>query len=281
MRRSPLAAPLALAATLLACGPEDPVEDAAEAAVASDAIDATVTEGRIFLHVLRAVDEPTPDAAATGRGVLRARDQLAALYGSCVSLRADAEQGRLSATFTRCRSAEGSPVMTGTVDYTFAPSPAGLTVQASARQFALGPATVETLDATATLRLAGGLREVTVTASRHAYRGGLGRFVESSLAAPAATLRGDLTSGCFSYDGGRRVTTREVDGREGGYTLRITGYQRCLMQCPRAAMDAVVLTSLDGARVLRGSFSGLATGRWVYTVHGVRAAAGTWRLNCG
>jgi hypothetical protein len=76
------------------------------------------------------------------------------------------------------------------------------------------------------------------------------------------------------------VTTREADGGDGGYTLEVNGYQRCTGQCPRAAADVLVLASLDGARVLRASYNGLATARWVYTVNGARSAAGTWRVAC-
>jgi len=227
------------------------------------------------------VDEPVIDAAQTRRGLLRVREQLAAFYGPCAALTVDEALRRVTVRLTRCAGQGQLRDVHGAVAYTFAPAPSGVEVQVSARDLRVGPALVDVLDATATLRLAATLREVTVTQSRLVYHGALGRYVDSTLRRASVTRWNSVgAGGCYAYNGAWRVTTREADGREGGYTMEVNGYQRCTGQCPRAAMDVVVLASLDGTVALRASYYGGATARWVKTVGGNRAASGTWRLTC-
>lgn len=277
--RLPLAALALVALAPAACGPAEPAAEVAEAELTSDAIDAAVTESSFLLTVLRAADEPAPDLPAARRGLLRARDQLQAFWGPCATLQVDEPERRVVAQLRRCTGAGELRAVTGTVSYTFAPATGGVQVQVSARDVKVGPATVELLEATAVLRLASALREVRISQSHLVYTGGLGRHVDSTLTREAVTTW-NVLSNCYAHSGGRRVTTTEADGGASGYALEVDGYQRCARQCPRAAMDVVVLTSLDGARSLRASYNGLATARWVLTVNGARAAAGTWRLDC-
>ena len=279
--RPPFVALSLVALALAACGPAEPAAEVPEAELTSDAVEAVVTESSLFLTVLRVVDEPVTDAAQTRRGLLRVRGQLADFYGACAALAVDEAQRRVVVRLAQCAGQGQLRNVHGTVTYTFAPAPAGVQVQVSARDLRVGPALVDALDATATLRLAATLREVTVTASRLVYHGALGRSVDATLTRPSVTRWNAVgAGGCYAYDGARRVVTREADGREGGYTLEVNGYQRCTAQCPRAAMDVVALASLDGSVAVRASYYGGATARWVKTVAGNRVASGTWRLAC-
>ncbi len=279
--RSPIVASCLAAIALVACGPVEPAAEVPEAELTSDAVDGAVTESSLLLTVLRVVDEPVTDAAQTRRGLLRVRAQLADFYGACATLTVNEAQRRVDARLVQCAGRGQLRNVSGAVSYTFTPAPVGVQVQVSARDLRVGAALIDSLDATATLRIAAALREVSVTQSRLVYHGALGRYVDTTLTRTTTTRWNQTAAGeCYAYEGARRVVTREADGREGGYALEVNGYQRCTGQCPRAAMDVVVLTTLDGATALRASYYGGATARWVKTVGGNRVASGSWRLAC-